>query len=125
MNTESDEDKVPMRYILREISDNVKSTGKDVHELKGDMTKIKTIVLGDKDAETPGLAQRVNSLEKKGKNENKIYAVISGISTGIGIAIAWLIEHAPKLFKAAVPVILIFGDILVILVVIAVRGLSN
>jgi len=67
----------------------------------------------------------MEKFESDKKAQNKLMAIISGVSAGVGVAIAWLLEHGLKFFKAVAPMILVYGDLLVLLIWIAAKGLFN
>lgn len=140
MSTEKDsEEQVPLRYLVKDVANNVDKINYNVEQMtKGmsilnqNMSRANTTLYGDEGAKIPGVVHKIEKVEERmekfetdKKAQNKLMAIVSGASAGIGVAIAWLFEHAPKLFKAVAPAILIYGDLLLLLIWIVWKGLFN
>lgn len=141
MSTEKDdlEEKVPLRYLVKDVANNVDKINynveqmtKGVNILNQNMARANTTLYGDEGAKIDGVVHKIEKVEGRmekfesdKKAQNKLMAIISGVSAGVGVAIAWLLEHGFKFFKAVAPMILVYGDLLVLLIWIVWKGLFN
>jgi hypothetical protein len=57
------------------------------------VSKMHNVMYGDKQADIPGIAHRVKTLEDLDKKRTGIYIIISAVSAGISLGIKALADH--------------------------------